>query len=462
MTDSQAATATDEPRLTPRLTLPSVVAFGLSYMAPSLVMIIFGIIAVASAGTAPTAFLVATVAMLLTALSYARLARIYPVSGSAYFYARRNLGSSVGFLVGWAILLDYLFLPMVAWLAQSILLNAQFPAIPIWVWMLINAGLTTAVNVIGIALADRINRVLLAVSVFLVLLFFAYCVKFVAGNPVASYTEPFWNSNSMMSGISVAAAIAAYSFLGFDAVTTLAEETKDAARNIPRAIIWIVAIGGLIFVTVAYVMQLVHPGGVFEDAQAVAYTMSVDVGGQFYADWTNLAGIVAGSASCLAVQLSSSRLLYIMGRDGVLSRRLFGKLNARTRTPIFCVLVTGAMCFVGMNMPLETATGFINFGAFSAFTAVNLCVIAYYVRHRSTRPLSRIRFVVMPAIGAAVTLGMITQLSEHALISGISWLAVGIVYLVWLTRGFRRPTPEMNLTHEQDVVAAAQISEGRK
>lgn len=249
----------------------------------------------ASAGTAPTAFLVATVAMLLTALSYARLARIYPVSGSAYFYARRNLGSSVGFLVGWAILLDYLFLPMVAWLAQSILLNAQFPAIPIWVWMLINAGLTTAVNVIGIALADRINRVLLAVSVFLVLLFFAYCVKFVAGNPVASYTEPFWNSNSMMSGISVAAAIAAYSFLGFDAVTTLAEETKDAARNIPRAIIWIVAIGGLIFVTVAYVMQLVHPGGVFEDAQAVAYTMSVDVGGQFYADWTNLAGIVAGS-----------------------------------------------------------------------------------------------------------------------------------------------------------------------
>ncbi|UNM99110.1 APC family permease [Rhodococcus opacus] len=294
-------------------------------MAPSLVMIIFGVIAVVSAGTAPTAFLVATGAMLLTALSYARLARIYPVSCSAYFYARRNLGSAAGFLVGWAILLDYLFLPMVAWLAQSILLNAQFPAVAIWLWMLINAGLTTAINVIGIALADRLNRLLLAVSTFLVLLFFAYCIKFLAGNPVASYGEPFWNSDSTVAGISAAAAIAAYSFLGFDAVTTLAEETKDAARNIPRAIIWIVSIGGVIFFVVAYVMQLVHPGDIFDDAQAASYAMSVQVGGQFFADWTNLAGIIAGSASCLAVQLSSSRLLFIMGRDGVLPRPIVRK-----------------------------------------------------------------------------------------------------------------------------------------
>ncbi|WP_337460069.1 APC family permease [Rhodococcus opacus] len=135
--------------------------------------------------------------------------------------------------------------------------------------------------------------------------------------------------------MSAAAAIAAYSFLGFDAVTTLAEETKDAARNIPRAIIWIVSIGGVIFFVVAYVVQLVHPGDIFDDAQAASYAMSVQVGGQFFADWTNLAEIIAGSASCLAVQLSSSRLLFIMGRDGVLPRRMFGTLNGRIRTPVF-------------------------------------------------------------------------------------------------------------------------------
>lgn len=397
MTESRVATATDEPQLTPRLTLPSVVAFGLSYMAPSLVMIIFGVIAVVSAGTAPTAFLVATGAMLLTALSYARLARIYGLGfGVLLRPPQPRLGGRVPGRMG-----DPVGLPVPAdgrVLAQSILLNAQFPAVPIWLWMLINAGLTTTINVIGIALADRLNRLLLAVSTFLVLLFFAYCIKFLAGNPVASYGEPFWNSNSTVAGISAAAAIAAYSFLGFDAVTTLAEETKDAARNIPRAIIWIVSIGGVIFFVVAYVMQLVHPGDIFDDAQAASYAMSVQVGGQFFADWTNLAGIIAGSASCLAVQLSSSRLLFIMGRDGVLPRRLFGKLNGRTRTPVFCVLVTGSMCFLGMNMPLETATGFINFGAFTAFTAVNLCVIVYYLRNYATRQLSAVRFVVMPLV----------------------------------------------------------------
>ena len=117
-----------------QLGLGSVVAFGLAYMAPSLVMILFGIVAMESSGTAPTTFALATGALLFTALSYARMASIYPVSGSAYSYARRNLSAPIGFLVGWSILLDYLFLPMVAWLTQSILLNAQFSQIPIWAW----------------------------------------------------------------------------------------------------------------------------------------------------------------------------------------------------------------------------------------------------------------------------------------------------------------------------------------
>jgi amino acid transporter len=449
-------TAATEAHLARRLTLPSVVAFGVSYMAPSLVMVIFGIIAVASAGTAPTAFALATAAMLVTALSYARLAGIYPVSGSAYFYARHNLGSRVGFLVGWSVLLDYLFLPMVAWLTQSILLNAQFPAIPIWVWMLINAGFTTIVNIIGIVVADRVNKVFTAAALFLVLLFFAYCIKTLAGSPPVSYTEPLWNTNSTIAGVSAAAAIAAYSFLGFDAVTTLSEETKDPKRTIPRAVILVVGIGGLLFIAGAYIMQLVHPGDVFDDAQAASYTMSIDVGGQFFADWTNLGGIIAGSASCLAVQLSTSRLLYIMGRDGVLPKRVFGHISPRTLTPIYCVLISGAMCFLGLNLSLETATGFINFGAFTAFTAVNVCVITYYLRHRHARRLNVAMYVVLPVIGAAVSLYMLTQLSETSLTIGLSWLGIGVVYLLWLTRGFRRPTPELSLDYEQSLVGPAE------
>ncbi|MFD5300763.1 APC family permease [Streptomyces mutabilis] len=428
--------------LAPKLSLASVVTFGLAYMAPSLVMVLFGVIAAASAGTAPTAFLVATGAMCLTALSYAKMARHFPVSGSAYGYARKVLGGRAGFLVGWLVLLDYLFLPMVAWLVQSVYLNAQFPAVPVWAWMLLNAGLTTLVNVIGISLADRVNKLLTGLAVFLVLLFVAYCLVHLTDHAPRSYSAPLWNADSGLAGISAAAAVAAYSYLGFDAVTTLSEETRDARRTIPRAVVLVVAIGGLLFAAVAYIMQLVHPGGAFDDPDIIAYTMSVQVGGQTFADWTNMATIIGGFASGLAVQLSSSRLLYSMGRDGVLPRRIFGTLHPRTQTPVLSLLLTGAMCLTGLDIGLQTATSFINFGAFTAFTAVNVCVVVFYLRNRETSG-GVLGYVVVPALGACVTVYLITQLSADALTIGLVWLALGVGYLLCLTRGFRRPTPEL-------------------
>ncbi|WP_287902145.1 APC family permease [Arthrobacter sp.] len=433
------------PSLKRSLSLTSVVAFGLSYMAPSLVMVIFGIIAAASSGTAPTAFLIATLAVLLTALSYARMAGEYPESGSAYSYARRLIGAPVGFLVGWSLLLDYLFLPMVAWLTQSIYLNAQYPDIPIWIWMLINAGLTTGVNILGVVLSDRVNKVMAGAAMLIVLLFAAFCVVHLLGSPPRSVGDAWWNSGSTVSGVFGAAAIAAYSFLGFDAVTTLSEETKDPRRTIPRAVVLIMAIGGALFIGVALLMQLVHPGGEFDDPQIAGYTLSIQVGGQEFADWTNMAAIVAGFGSGLAVQLSSSRLLFTMGRDGVLPRRVFGALNSRTKTPVYALLVTGAMCFVGLSFDLTLATSFINFGAFSAFTVVNLCVVVHYVRNRRRRRLNPVTHLALPAAGAVVTLWMLTQLGGTALASGLLWLAAGFLYLLWLTRGFRRPTPRMTL-----------------
>ncbi|HEY0888642.1 MAG TPA: APC family permease [Nocardioides sp.] len=449
-----------QDRLPRQLGLGSVVAFGLAYMAPSLVMILFGIVAVESAGAAPTTFALATGALLFTAFSYARMAAIYPVSGSAYTYARRNLGAPLGFLVGWSILLDYLFLPMVAWLTQSILLNAQFPEIPIWAWMLINAGVTTAINVAGVVLADRVNRALLYSSIGLVVLFVVVCLFYLVDHQPTSYTDPLWNSATTLTAVTGAAAIAAYSFLGYDAVTTLADESTDPGRTIPRAVILVVAIGGVIFVGVSYVMALVHPGSDFEAPEAISYFMSLQVGGQTFADWTNLAGIIAGTGSCLAVQLSSSRLLYVMGRDGVLPRRFFGRLNDRTRTPVYSLLATGAMCFVGMRLSLQTATGFINFGAFLAFTAVNLCVVAYYLRHRHERQLNVVIFVLLPLVGAAITLYLLSQLHSTALLIGSAWLCLGVGYLVWLTRAFRRPTPELSLDADPDDAAPTSTPSG--
>jgi putrescine importer len=433
-------------KLTPKLSLLSVVVFGLAYMAPGIVMSIFGVISSTSDGTAPTAFALATAAMLLTALSYAKMAKIFPNSGSAYVYARRLLDSRVGFLVGWAILLDYLFLPTVAWLFQSFYLAAQFPDIPVWAWLALNAGLTTIINVTGIVLTDRVNKTLTLLVVTLIGIFIAYCLAYLGGNPPASFTDPFWNNATTVGSVAAAAAIAAYAFLGFDAVSTLSEETKDAKRNIPRAILLTVLVGGIIFVLVSYIMQLVHPGGDFEEASTAAYAMQVLVGGQFYANITNILFIVGGFASGLAIQASTSRLLYVMGRDGVLPRRLFGRLHPRTKTPIFNLVLVGAVAMLALNISLEIATSFINFGAFLAFTAVNLCVIAYFIRcRRQGTTLSVTGFIVLPVLGAGVDFYLLTQLSPIAITIGCCWIGLGVLYLVFLTKGFRKEPPEMRL-----------------
>ncbi|MBF8795003.1 APC family permease [Pseudomonas monteilii] len=431
-----------DPTSTPvKLSLTSLVVFGLAYMCPSLVMVIFGVISESSQGIAPTAFLLATGAMLLSALSYAKLSRLFPVSGSAYYYAKRLLGPGCGFFVGWAVLLAYLFTPMVAWLLQSVFLNAQFPMIPTWGWLLINIGLTTAVNVSGMALTDRLNKLLTALSVTLVLLFVGYCLKYLAGQPQVGFTQAVWNVDSSFAGLTVAAAIAAYSLLGFDAVTTLAEEAERPQRDIPRAVILVISLGGLLFTAVAYIMQLSHPSGLFADPETATYSMSITVGGQFFADFINLGGIIGGFASCLAVQVSASRLLYFMGREDVLPRRYFARLQGKGQAPVFNLLLIAGLGGIGIAADVSSGASLINFGAFLAFAAVNACVIGYYLRERRKQRLSARGFVVLPLLAIGVNLYLLSLLSTAVILVGVAWLGCGGLYLMYLTAGFRKPVP---------------------
>lgn len=434
------------PHLTAKLSLSSIVLFGVAYMSPAIVMLTFGVIASASNGTSPTSYIIAAAAMSLTALSYGGMARLYPASGSAYTYARKTIGANVGFLVGWAILLDYFFLPMVAWLIQSVYLNAQFPSVPVWVWLIVNIVVTTVVNGLGIVLADRVNKTLMTLTGLGIAAFVVLCIGHLTGSHVASLSAPLWNSGSTIAAVSAGAAIAAYSFLGFDAISTLSEETVNPEHNIPRGIFLAVVIGGVIFVVVSYVMQLVHPGGQFKDPSTASYAMSVLVGGPVFANIVNLVVIVGGFASAMAIQASTSRLMYVMGRDGVLPRRFFGRLSERFQTPLLNLILIGAVAMFGLGLSLDTATSFINFGAFLTFTMVNVCVIVHFVRLRRNRERPSIaKFAVLPALGALVDLYLLTQLGPIALYLGIGWLVIGVIYLAVLTRGFRRPAPEMRV-----------------
>ena len=246
------------------------------------------------------------------------------------------------------------------------------------------------------------------------------------------------------SAIASGAAIAAYSFLGFDAVSTLTEEAKDPRRTIPRAIMLIALIGGVIFLIVSYTVTLVQPGATFPNADSLAADVARTIGGAVFAS-TFIAGLIIGQfTSGLAAQASVARLLYAMGRDGVLPKPFFGFLSRRYETPILNIFLCGIIGLAAIFLDVTTSTSFINFGAFLAFTLVNVSVIAYYLRHRAER-LNPLPYVIIPAIGALVDVYLLTRLDGRALILGVCWLAAGVIYLVVLTRGFRVSPPEMSI-----------------
>ncbi|MEM7444408.1 MAG: APC family permease [Pseudomonadota bacterium] len=429
------------------LGLPAVTLFGLAYMAPIIVYGTFGILAEKSQGTVAMSYLLALIAVLLTVISYGRMANLYPVAGSAYSYARRAIGSHVGFLVGWTVLLDYFFLPMVIWLIGAAYLSAEFPSLPAWLWIVLFIAITTSVNIVGIVFASRTNILLMIVQFLVVAFFIFLCGRYVVaavGPGGLISAEPFFQADVPMTAALSGAAIAAYSFLGFDAVTTLTEETKDPARTMPRAIITIAFVGGAVFILAAYFAQLVHPGGDLDDA--ASFEIAMTVGGDLFAAVFLTGLVIAQFTAGLSAQASVGRLLYAMGRDGVLPKRIFGYLHPRFRTPTLNLLFAGLVGFAALFLSEASSTTFINFGAFLAFTAVNLSVAVLFIKwHPRIRPIGALRGLYLPLVGAAITLTLLASLDQDAIVLGSVWLCVGIAYLAILTRLFSRAPPELRI-----------------
>jgi putrescine importer len=429
------------------LGLPAVLLFGLAYMAPLIVYGIYGDLATASRDTAALAYLLALIAITFTALSYGRLTRIYPVAGSAYTYTRRNFNAHVGFMIGWATLLDYFFIPMVTWLIGADYLNTAFPLVPTWVWIVAFIVLTSAVNIVGIELAARFNIALMAVQLVVIALFIALCWHYAlaaAGPGGLALAAPLFKPHVPLSATMSGAALAAYAYLGFDAVSTLTEETIDPKRNMPRAILWIALIGGAIFVLAAYSMQLAHPGAEFHNNDAAAFEVAKTIGGDVFVT-VFLAGLIlAQFASGISSQASVGRLLYAMGRDRILPQRVFGYIHPRFQTPAINIALAGLVGLIALVLNQSTSTSFVNFGAFLAFTAVNLCVVRLYVAGRSGgEKIGMIAGLIFPLIGAIADLWLLYSLDWKAQVLGGIWFAVGLAYLCWLTSFFQRPPPSV-------------------
>ncbi|UJH71509.1 APC family permease [Ornithinimicrobium sp. INDO-MA30-4] len=434
--------STNSPTLEKTLGLRGVVLFGLAYMTPIIVLGIFGVIAVASDGASAGAYSLALGAMLFTALSYGLMAKQYPVAGSAYTYVRRALDARAGFVVGWTVLLDYLFLPLVIWLIGGAYLNGQFPDVPMWMWIVGFVVITTALNIIGLQVADKANFALMTFQVLVLIFFVVLALVYLINGSASLFSVTPFVGGSGLSGAAAGAAIAAYSFLGFDAVSTLTEDTKDPEKTIPRAIFLVALIGGLVFVVVSYVVSLVAPGAVFDNADSLAADLAVTIGGAFFGA-IFLAGLIIGQfTSGLAAQASAARLMYAMGRDGVLPKGFsVGSLSVSARrcsTSCSAVLSDSARSSSTSPRPRPSST---------LVPSLHLpwSTLQWWLsfKHRDSS-LSKVRYLIFPIIGAVVDLYLLTQLDGRALTVGAIWLLLGLTYLLVITRGFSRPTPDMN------------------
>ena len=451
------ATTTSPPSTNPSITetglkrvlgLPSLVLFGLVYMVPLTVFTTYGIVAQISGGRVPMAYIVTLAAMVFTARSYGLMSRAFPFAGSAYTYTQRSFGPGIGFLAGWALMLDYLFLPMINYLVIGIYMGAAFPAIPSWIFILAAIILATVLNVIGIISVARTNFLIIALQAVFIVVFIAMSIGAISQTGSVDPLGPFTGTGDPggLTPVLAGAAVLCLSFLGFDSVSTLAEETRDPKKAVPKAIMLTTVSAGILFIVLSYVGHLVLPTHAFTDVDSAALDVMATAGGQFLAAFFTAAYVAGCIGSAIAAQASVSRILYAMGRDKVLPGAFFGRINQRFGTPVLAILSVSVVSLLALAIDLGLLAEMISFGALIAFSVVNLSVVKhYYLRGNLRKGADLFNHLIVPLIGFALVIWLWTSLSPRTLVVGLIWLAVGFVYLLAITRGFRRPTPMLEL-----------------
>ena len=381
------------------------------------------------------------------ALSYGTLVRRFPQSGSAYTYTQRAINPHIGFLVGWSSLLDYLLLPMVNALLAKLYLSAMFPEVPEWLWVVGFVTLISLINIRSVNLVASFNALFVGVQLLIMTLFVYLCLRGLdqgEGLGTAWSLIPFADDKTQFNALVAGATILCFSFLGFDAVTTLSEETHQPEKTIPRAIFMVALFGGLLFIVMSYFIQAYFPTMArFQDHEAALPEIALYVGGKLFQSFFIAATVINTIASGLASQTSVSRLLFVMGRDKVIPAGVFARLHPRFKTPVVNIVVVGFISLSAIFFDLVTATSIINFGALVAFSFVNLSVINHcYLREKQNQGLAnKFKYLVLPTIGFCTIAMLWLDLDEHSLMFGGVWALAGVLYLAWLTKSFRVAPP---------------------
>jgi amino acid transporter len=404
-------------------------------------MPLFGASASIAKGHVVTTILIGMVAMLFTAISYGRMANAYPSAGSAYTYVTREIHPSLGYLVGWGMIFDYVMNPIICviWISKA---SMNFlPEIPFAVFAVFFTLLFTGMNLRGIESSARTNTIIAAGLGIVILLFLGSAVRYIIMNPITEpggWTRPFFDPETFsFSSVSAGASLAVLTYIGFDGISTLSEEVHNPKRNILLATVLVCLITGLLASVQVYFAQLIWPGTTFPDQDTAFCFVAGKAGGQWLFFTINLALLVASIGSGAGAHLGAGRLLYGMGRDNAIPSKFFAAVNPRTRVPSNNIILVGALTLIGaflLTYPLGAQL--LNFGALIAFMGVN---VSSFVRYFVFNKKRKFWDFFVPVAGFTICFFLWLSLGFSAKLAGLCWLAIGVLYGAYRTSWFRKP-----------------------
>jgi len=464
-TTNSASSPISAPRLRRSLTLWDLVLYGIIVIQPTAPMPAYGVFSKEGQGHVVTSILIAMVAMVFTAMSYGRMARVYPSAGSAYTYVGRELHTSLGYVTGWSMTLDYMVNPLICtiWSAKAMAdlfsgtrFQVPYPGL---VWPLFFAGLFTVLNLRGVKTSARINAALCAIMGAVILAFFWYTIRYIfrlPQYPESFFLLPFFNPQTFtVNRVFHGTSVAVLTYIGFDGISTLSEEVDNPKRNIFLATVMVCLITGLLASAEVYGAQLLsfHRFGTdfgvfseFGDENVFSHVAGI-AGGVVMTKVISLTLLIATVGSGMGSQLGAARLLYGMGRSDAIPRKFFGAIHPRTRIPANNVLFVGVIALIGAFLiSYDNGAQLLNFGALIAFMGVNLAALTHYYIRGEDRSLWQL---IPPLLGFVICLFIWAHLSRLALIAGSVWMISGITYGAWRTRGFQSNLVNFDLPPEE-------------
>ena len=437
------------------LTVKDMVVWGLITMVPISPMAVYGGVFADSGGMPTLAFLIGFVAVLFSVFSFGIMIQHFPSSGSIFTYVSHVFGKMPGFIAGWLMLLQYLVSPAMVYLIAAIAIHSMLPDVPILVLCFGFLAIVAIVSLIGMKTAMVVNKVALVAQLVILALFVICGVVFVVQHPESASFSPtnlFDPARFELGGTMSAVSLAVMSYVGFGAIATLTQEARDPKHGPSRAMMVMAVLLCVLYVLQCFIATSIDPSG-------AAFAGNTD--NAFYVVARIAAGpwlmvlcavgvaLAQGVFTAIAQQNSIAFVMFTMAKGGCLPK-FMAKMDKRTNSPLNAVLfiialsIVLTLVFQFSGIDMNTVVKISNFGALSTYTLLNLAVIVFCWFQLKERKGAKalLMHLVFPALGALVCFAIMLSVGEVALVVGVAFIVLGILYYLVLTKVLHR---EINL-----------------